>query len=132
MIAQWLVILGGISIVGVIALFSSGFLHSITQLGKLVSDPVWGATLLLAIIVAFSWSLFRGVPRLLLVLVVSFVVLRVILYAGLGGQWRPIDGSITHSGNRILLYIWPLLLYWVSCSEEIPRLFSFSSVKNRN
>jgi len=126
MIAQWLVILGGISIVVFIALFS-GFLRSITQLGKLVSDPIWGATLLLTIIVAFSWSLFRGVPRLLLVLVVSFVVLRIVLYAGLGGQIKPSDAAITHSGNRILLYIWPLLLYWVSCSEKMPRLFTFNS-----
>jgi hypothetical protein len=124
--AQWLGALAGIIIISSIALFS-GLLRSLTQLGKLISDPIWGATLLLAVIAAFSWSLFRGFPRLLLVLVASFIVIRVVLYAGLGGQLKPSDVAITHSGNRILLYIWPLFLYWVSCSDVMPRLFSFCS-----
>jgi hypothetical protein len=127
-IAQGLVILGGISLAVGIALFFSGFLHSITQLRKLVFDPIWGATLLLAIIIAFSRSLFCGVPKLFLVLIFSFVALRILLYAGLSGPgWILADASITHSGNRLLLYIWPLFIYWVSCSKEMPRLFSFSS-----
>lgn len=35
------------------------------------------------------------------------------------------DATITRSGNRVLLYIWPVLLYWVSCSHELRRLFTF-------
>lgn len=93
----------------------------------LVTDPVWGGTLLFAIIAVFSWSLFRGVPRLLLVVLVAFVALRVALYARLSGTFAPLDESITHSGNRILLYVWPLFLFWVSCSEEVSRLCSFGS-----
>jgi hypothetical protein len=124
--AQWLGLLGVITLIGAIA-FSPGFMRSLTQLGQLISDPIWGATLWLAVMVAFSWSLFRGIPRHLLVLVFSFIVIRVVLYAGLGGQLKPSDVAITHSGNRILLYIWPLFLYWISCSEMVPRLFSFCS-----
>jgi hypothetical protein len=124
--AQWFGLLGGVIMISALALFS-GLWRSLTQLGKLISDPIWGATLLLSVMVAFSWSLFRGIPRHLLVLVVSFIVIRVVLYAGLGGQLKPSDVAITHSGNRIVLYIWPLFLYWVSCSEIMPRLFSFCS-----
>jgi hypothetical protein len=125
--AQAFIALGVVGFGWAIVRSSTEFLHSVARLRMLVTDPVWGGTLLFAIIAVFSWSLFRGVPRLLLVVLVAFVALRVALYARLSGTFAPLDESITHSGNRILLYVWPLFLFWVSCSEEVSRLCSFGS-----
>jgi len=122
-------VLGGIAlsllaVSGVVVLYFKGVWADSLQLWRLISDPIWGLAGVFSAVALFSPSLFRGVERLMFLVILSMVVIRILLYAHIA-NFNQGDATITESGNRVLLYIWPLLLYWVSCSGELRGLFAF-------
>ncbi len=119
---SWGVLLGlvaGILATGAVLVFHwDGIASSSIQLWRLVADLVWGLTGLAVVAALFSPSLFNGSARMLFLVIIAVVLLRILLYAGIY-EANQSDATITHSGNRVLLYIWPLVLYWVSSSREL-------------
>jgi hypothetical protein len=111
-------IVGAGSIIAVALLNAAGIQESAEQLWNLSTNPVWGQSWILLLFVFVSPSLFRGVNGWLALVILWMVVLRLLIYADIIGT-NVSDATITHSGNRVLLNIWPLLLFWVSLSDEV-------------
>ncbi len=118
------IVFGLLGLGGVAVLNFEPVRASTLQLWRLISDPVWGLAGLFAALALFSPSLFRRTEWLLFLVILSLVAIRIMLYAGIIVQIGS-DATITHDGNRVLLYVWPLVLYWVSCSRELRGLFLF-------
>ncbi|MFH1140364.1 MAG: hypothetical protein V1724_01545 [Chloroflexota bacterium] len=119
------IVFGLLGVGGVAVLNFEGVRASSIRLWLQISDPVWGLAAVFSSVALFSPSLFRGTQRLLFVVILAMVALRILLYAHIVNINQS-DTTILQNGNRSMLYIWPLLLYWVSCSRELRGLFVFA------
>lgn len=92
------------------------------QLLKLATDPVWGLTVFSVLLIPFCASLYRKKLRPLTTVALCLVLLRLFLYTDFFARLGISDATITHSGNRVLLMLWPLLIFLLAVSDEFGNL----------